>query len=161
MATLDELVKSGQLHAQMVPLGRNEFPDRRLYVTPEFRAWLKDTVMQAKPFYPDSMSPRQQAFDLLKSFIIGRDFHSNKMFKRMSPQSDDVYELRSDDLRFFGWFPKKDCFVAVVGDEFAALKEDKTLYEVHRLECIAFRNKLDLNEPKYIPGAKEHDVISN
>jgi hypothetical protein len=160
MATLDELVDLGVLRRQRIDLGRKDFPDRKLYVTPEFREWLNKVVMQADPFYKTNARPRYQAHDLIKAFITGRPFLENRLFKRMSPNSDDVYELRTPDLRFFGWFPHKDCFVAVVGDTFERLKEEPSLYEKHRIHCVAFRREIDLDEPKYEAGAGEHGVIS-
>lgn len=131
-----------------------------MYATPEFREWLNTTVKTAEPFYADNIAPRHQAFDLLKSFIVGKPFIGNRLFKRMRPNEQDIYELRTKDLRFFGWFPVMDCFVAVSGDLFERLKNDQSLYEEHRINCHTYREKLDLDEPKYIPGAGERGVIS-
>jgi hypothetical protein len=78
----------------------------------------------------------------------------------MSPSGDDVYELRSADLRFFGWFPKMDVFVAVRGDTFTKLKNDPKLYELHRITTLEFRDAIDLDEPKFEPGAGDFGVIS-
>ncbi|MDX8526308.1 hypothetical protein RFM68_17550 [Mesorhizobium sp. MSK_1335] len=114
----------------------------------------------AKPFYDDSVSPALQAWALLKRFIAGQAFEHPRLFKRMSPLGDDVWELRTDDLRFFGWFPHKDCFIANSGDLFGNLKADKALYEKHRIAVIEFRTQIDLDAPKYAKGAKHHDVVS-
>ncbi|WP_158704421.1 hypothetical protein [Rhizobium sp. NXC24] len=116
--------------------------------------------MTATQFYADDISPRQQAFAIIKDFIAGKPFPGPRMFKRMRPGSDDVWEMRTADLRFFGWFAAKDCFVAVAGDFFETLKEDKSRYEAHRLDVLAKRIAIDLDEPKYLKGAKENDVVS-
>ncbi|MBD8665314.1 hypothetical protein IFT59_18905 [Rhizobium sp. CFBP 8752] len=160
MATLDELVANRVLLRERIKLGRKEFDDRKLYVSPEFRLWLRGTVPHLEPFYETNIKPRMQAYELIKSFIIGRPFRGSRLFKRMSPRSDDIYELRTPDLRFFGWFPAVDVFLAVKGDDFETLKLDASLYEKHRLETRAFRNDLDLNDPKYNAGAGEHNVVS-
>lgn len=117
-------------------------------------------VKAAEPFFDDSISPALQAWALLKRFIVGHAFEHPKLFKRMSPLTDDIWELRTDDLRFFGWFPRKDCFIATSGDLFANLKADEALYEKHRIAAIEFRAQLDLDQPKYAKGAKHDDVVS-
>lgn len=161
MATLDELAAIGLIRPQLIQLGRYEFVERKLYVTPQFRAWLSKDVKDATAFRASDAPPRYQAHDLIKSFITGKPFRETRLYKRMSPESNDVYELRTADLRFFGWFPKMDCFVAVVGDLFGPLKAEPSLYEKHRIDCLKFRNLLDLDEPKYMPGAGEYGVISS
>jgi len=161
MATLEELVSRKVLEPIAVQLGRGEFYDRKIYGTPEFKNWLNTDVKMAKPFYSDSSAPAKQAFSLIKHFISGKAMRGSRLFQRMSPSGDDVWELRSDpDLRFFGWFPKVDTFVAVKGDFFGPLKADPSLYEKHRLTVIQYRKEIDLDEPQYLPGAGEEDVVS-
>ncbi len=117
--------------------------------------------MKAQAFYREDISPRQQAASILKLFITGKPFTGTGMFKRLSPSSDDVWEMRTPDLRFFGWVPKKDVFLAVRGDVFENLKNDKSLYEKHRIETKDVRHSIDLDEPKYLEGASEHDIVSD
>lgn len=83
-----------------------------------------------------------------------------KAFRKMRPLTDDVWEFRTPDLRFFGWFHKPNCFVAVSGALFKDLKADKSLYEKHRIAVIEARKAIELDEPKYLAGAGEDDVVS-
>lgn len=131
-----------------------------MFGSSDFRAWLHGDVKKAEAFYQDDLAPALQARNLIKSFETGAPFKGSKLFKKMSPLSDDIFELRSPDLRFFGWFPKIDHFIAVRGDLFENLKADTSLYEQHRLAAVGFRQELDLDEPKYTPGAGEQDVVS-
>ena len=116
--------------------------------------------MKAQAFYPEDIAPRQQAASILKQYITGKPFVGSRMFKRLSPLSDDVWELRTPDLRFFGWIPRKDVFLAVRGDLFVNLKNDATLYEKHRIATKAVRASINHDEPKYLRGAKENDIVS-
>ena len=116
--------------------------------------------MKAEAFYREDIAPRLQAAAILKQYITGRPFIGSRMFKRLSPSSDDVWELRTPDLRFFGWAPMKDVFLAVCGDVFANLKSDQSLYEAHRISTKAVREKLNLDEPKFLKGANENDIVS-
>lgn len=116
--------------------------------------------MKAAAFYSESMRPALQAQNLLRHFISGKPMQHSRLFRQMSPLSNDVWELRSDDLRFFGWFHRKDCYVAVSGDLFENLKADKSLYEMHRIKAVKARDALNLNDPKHLQGAGRHDVLS-
>lgn len=160
MATLNELVQAGLIRPLKVHLRRTEYEDRKIFASDQFLEWLNGPVKLASPFYEDDVAPKMQAAALLKSFITGAPFLGSRLFKKMSPATNDVWEMRSPDLRFFGWFPCQDCYVAVSGDLFGNLKDDVSLYEKHRIECVQFRSELNMTEPKYMVGAKENDVVS-
>ncbi|MDF1599686.1 hypothetical protein PZ895_07840 [Mesorhizobium sp. YIM 152430] len=160
MATLDELAATGVLVRVRVRLKRTEFEDRRFYADPGFLGWLNTDVKAARSFYRDHIAPAQQALAILQSYNAGHAFIGSRMFQRMSPSSDDIWEMRTPDLRFFGWVPTRDCFIAVKGDLFENLKNDKSLYERHRIDAKLHRADTDLDEPKYQAGAKEADIVS-
>jgi len=77
----------------------------------------------------------------------------------MRPKEADVFELVTPDVRIFGWFPRKDVFVAVAGDVMENT-HGHDLYPGYRNMVIRQRELLDLDEPKWTPGASENDVIS-
>lgn len=160
MATLDDLVAAGLLRRVTLRLGRKEYDDRQFFGSAAFLEWLHGPVMSAVSFYPDDIAPKLQAHALLKDFITGKPFCGTRLFKKMSPASDDVWELRSPDIRVFGWFPRKDCYVATSGDLFGNLKGDPPLYEKHRIDCVSFRSEIQMTEPMYVAGANENDVVS-
>lgn len=160
MATLEQLVQSKELVPLTVRLARDEFADRRIYAAPAFVQWLKNDVMKAEAFYSDDIAPKLQAHAILNQYISGKPMRGSRMFKRLSPSSDDVWELRTPDLRFFGWVPEKDVFIAVCGDLFGNLKADKSLYETHRIATKKVRDSMNLDEPKFLQGATENDIVS-
>jgi hypothetical protein len=63
-------------------------------------------------------------------------------------------------LRIFGWFPERDIFVAVSAHTAKKVK-DLEIYPGLVLEAVGFRNRLGLDEPKYIKGDDPNDVVSN
>ncbi|WP_132589063.1 hypothetical protein [Rhizobium sp. BK068] len=160
MATLVQLVDSGIIRPVLIPLKRSEFANRLIYGFPEFRKWLENDVKNAEAFYRGDLEPKRQAYAILKDFITGKPFPGPKLYKKMRPVSDEVWELRTPDLRFFGWFVRKDCLIVVSGALFINLKADSSLYEEHRLKCIRARNDIDLDPPKCLQGAEPNDVIS-
>jgi hypothetical protein len=162
MATLNQLENAGSLKLIKVkPDRRTESAIRRMFATPEFYKWLMDDVRKATALSRLDISPGLQALDLLKQFIGGKPFDDPRLFKRMMPMSDDIWEFSTPDLRFFGWFAERDCYIAVAGDFVENLKNDKKLYEVHRIASMDHRKTLDLDEPKYLKDGKYRDVISD
>ncbi|MBY5743494.1 hypothetical protein HFO28_07795 [Rhizobium leguminosarum] len=159
MATLVQLIEKGVLRPVHIKLRRNEFRDRFFLGLPGFRTWLENEVKTATAFYEGDIQPKRQALAILKDFIVGKPFPGPKLYKKMSPHTDDVWELRTPDLRFFGWFYRKNCYIATSGELFEKLKADERLYEEHRINCIKARNGMDLDPPKYLQGATADDVI--
>ncbi|WP_197419712.1 hypothetical protein [Agrobacterium sp. D14] len=82
-----------------------------------------------------------------------------RQFKRMRPEDRDVFELVTPDLRIFGWFPAYNKFIAVKGD-FMDRTHGHNLYPGYRDLVVKERDAIDLDPPKWTPGATEYDVIS-
>ncbi|MER8388254.1 hypothetical protein NKH14_22535 [Mesorhizobium sp. M1380] len=159
MATLDELRQKGVLVRMEVTLAPREFEDRVFYAYPDFRDWLFGPVMKAKPFDRINLAPRFQAQALLHDFVAGKPLGIGRTFKRMRPHEEDVFELVTPDLRVFGWFPQKDVFIAVAGD-FMERTHGHDLYVGYRNKVVRERHLIDLDEPKWLQGASEYDVIT-
>ncbi|MGG7519660.1 hypothetical protein ACQ3G6_17430 [Allorhizobium undicola] len=162
MATLAELVAARELRKIALPrLGRHEYEERFIFGLPEFFAWLQTTAREATPFYAGQAAVKYQIHDFLKQYITGKPLTSPRMFRTMRPVKDDIYELKTADVRIFGWFYRKDVFIAVKGDLFCNVKFDESLYEAHRIECLRVRGIINLDEPKFVAGALNSDVLSN
>lgn len=160
MATLSDLCGAGVLMRTGVKLSRQEFEARRIYVTPEFFKWLNDDVKRAVQLDPSDLAPRHQAHDFLRAYQTGAEFHIGRTFKRMRPLERDVFEFTTPDLRVFGWFYRTDEFIAVKGDFMEHTHSKDGVYDSHRDDVVHFRETIDLDPPKYVPGALEHDVLS-
>lgn len=159
MATLSELVELTTLHRVRVSLARDQFEDREFYAFPRFWEWLNGPVRTASAFNPSDISPRMQAHAFLRHFISGQPMSVGRQFKRMRPEDRDVFELVTPDLRIFGWFPSLNKFVAVAGD-FMVNTHTHDLYAGYRDLVARERGELELDEPKWIVGATENDVVS-
>lgn len=159
MATIAELCERGVVRRLHVRLPLRHFEDREFYGYPQFLEWLDGPVRRATPFDASSIKPALQAHALFLQFISGKPMSVGRQFKRMRPHERDVFELRTDDLRIFGWFPAKNIFIAVVGD-FMENTHGHDLYPGYRDLVVRERELIDLDEPKWQPGASEYDVIS-
>jgi hypothetical protein len=70
------------------------------------------------------------------------------------PMSDEVWEMKTADIRIFGWMYRPRTFIAVFGD-YADLYKGKTQrrsYEDARRKIKKARDILDLDPPKFTKG---------
>ena len=165
MATISTLENAGILHKIDPALEDGEQEFRLMHASSKLRGWLENELPNATSQWNIETSPVEQFVILIEEYggglplVFARQF---KAFHRKPLQhtGDGVWYLKTGDLRIFGWFCKKDCFIAVVADTAERIKTHG-LYEGYRGEVIRFRDALDLDEPKFVPGEEPDDVISN
>src|SRR5688572_27604436 len=123
MATIDSLVGT-ELIRITLPLGANEGqPIRRIFALPEVGKWIDETLPHLPKEPNAAMWPCEELDDLMFNFISseGRLIYG-KTFKDLIPGSEETWELKTYQLRIFGWFYRKDDFVAVFPSTKVALK---------------------------------------
>lgn len=158
MATLIELCERGHLVALGGGLNDHEQPERLLYAFPHVVQWLDEILPDLEPdFHEGKQDPLEQADELLYDFVSGEDFSFYDKSHSMLPTDPGVWELKTRDLRLFGWFASKRVFVvAEINSAFLCKQHD--LYRGYRESVIRRRGLLDLDEPKFILGEYE-DVL--
>ena len=85
-------------------------------------------------------------------------FRSN--VKPITHVSGGIWELKTSDLRIFGWFHAKDCFIGYRAEHADFVKKHNLYYGLAS-EAARFRDQLDLDEPKFIPGDDPNVILSN
>jgi hypothetical protein len=73
---------------------------------------------------------------------------------------DGVWELKTADVRIFGWFPGRDQYIAVRVDQAWRVKESN-LYAGYKGEVVRYRDALPLAGDKFVKGVDPNDVVSN
>ncbi len=160
MATLLELCESGLL-IKIDPLEDDEQPWRTLYATPEFVEWLDAVlpVMDHNELY-SSLLPIEQVFAVFHEFVSGDEFSTDRRFKKLNFNPEQyVWEIKTDDVRIFGWVPQKDAFVCCYGDSADQIKL-LDLYSRYVAQTSYVRHEIDLDEPKCCQSKEYGDVIS-
>lgn len=162
MATIIQLTlppeeKLVKLEAQ---LEAREQEFRAIYVSQKLRERLCNDLPAWRSQWNLSETPQEQVSALVSRFISGEGLIFDYNFNVLHPYKDGVWELKTADVRLFGWFHKCDCFVGAFIDETWRIKQHD-LYAGYRGEVIRFRNALDLDEPKFIPGGEPVNVVSN
>jgi hypothetical protein len=163
MPTIAKLLADGSLFEIEADLDPGIAPFRRLYAVPDFRRFL-DEVPTLESCWNIEQTPAEQLDDLLAEFLGTEPFKISWRFGPLSPVRGKpwpgVWELKTADLRIFGWFPQQNHFIAVTGCTAALVKAHRGMYGGFREEVIRRRDRLPLDEPKYVKGEDYNDVIS-
>lgn len=98
--------------------------------------------------------PSEQMDNMLHRWITGREMHYGRALQDLMPRSDEVWEMKSADLRIFGWIYVPCVFVAAklgYADEYKG-KRPKKLYRDAVQDVVSTRDALDLDPPKFATG---------
>jgi hypothetical protein len=160
MATLIELHDQERIFRIDPVLGLREFEARRLFVLPEARRWIEGVLPTTASTWNLQESPSEQLDALVYEFCVGHPLVVGNRFKSLTHLGDGIWELKTSDLRLFGWFVFKDCFVVSDIDDTGRVKRSN-LYRGYCQQAVWRRNALNLDEPKFIPGDNPNDVVSD
>jgi hypothetical protein len=163
MATISTLVsQTGALVEIKVPLDTGDALKRRIYGLPSFKEWLDDDLRKMETGrHQAADSPSEQVDYILYRWITGGHINYSRQFKDLMPQKDEVWEMKTVDVRIFGWIYRPLNFIAVFGDYadlYKSVRRSRS-YEDARKKVIFERNRLLLDEPKFIGGSFD-DLVS-
>lgn len=157
MATLPILTKRTPpaLHKIEVPLDCGEEPERLIYGLPEFLRWIKEDLPSLETGRLKAAdTPHEQLDNILYRWIAGKDVAYGRMFKDLMPGPEEIWEMKTADLRVFGWMYRPRIFIAVFGDyaDFYKGQNAPASYTTARTRVKNARNSLDIDEPKFTAG---------
>jgi hypothetical protein len=158
MATLEHLAATDKLLKHEPDLDDRDLPERIAFFAPEFDGWLETVLRPLDPLRGRQLSPFEQAEQIMYEFVIGRPMAYSVDYRKLDPLPAHVWELKTTDVRLFGWFAKKAIFVLVCGELKAHLKKRRE-YTPFVERVVVFRRRLDLDEPKAITGVRHHEVL--
>ncbi len=134
---------------------------RILYGTPEFVQWLRTLIQpgDADTERLGEATAAEQVDDLFYTFLSGRPLIRLRQFRVVREEINPVWELKTPDIRIFGWFAMKDCFIAAFGN-WANNVKDHDLYRGYRIAIRRFRRELGLVDGLCVEGTAPSDVLS-
>jgi hypothetical protein len=160
MATILELIDAGRLVKLDPALEDNELEHRYIYAIPEVITSLESELPQWQSQWNIEQTPIQQYDALLEIFCSGEVLTYGPQFKPLNHLSDGIWELKTADLRIFGWFNVRDSFIAGAIDTAFRVK-NHNLYAGHA-NVVAYRRRLlSLDEPKFIIEEDPTHVVSS
>jgi hypothetical protein len=161
MATLATLIEDEYLLRWKVALSPRRQIERILLLVPRLQVRL-DEALAAGSTWNIEESPAQQLDALTAVFVGGEPLAFRWQFKALArvPHLDGIWYLKTADVRLFGWFPCRDCFIAT-SVAVADLAKRLGLYRPLGEEVARIRAALPLDEPKFISGDDPNAVVSN
>jgi hypothetical protein len=142
-----------------VRLRWGEFEEREFHALPSFMLFIQEKlpalqqgVLGAKE------TPQQQLDTVLRKWITGRPMQQGRMFSALRPARDHVWEMKTVDLRIFGWLYRPKVFVAAFAGFTDDYKEQngnrpKETYDAARRRVVWIRDRIDLDPPPFATGA--------
>lgn len=163
MATIHRLVDANELIQLGGGLEDWEHPVREMYAFPHVIEWLENVLPRLKPEMAEArshelcgiQSPMEQVDDLIHDFISGGDMDVYERSHCMEPNGAWVWELKTIDVRFFGWFYKRGVFIIANADSTVRCKT-YGLYTGYRDDTERRRNNLEIDGPKLQSGGYDH-----
>lgn len=158
MPTVQECIEQGSLVPIPGKLRGHQLPMRCLLATVRAVKWMKEELpnLVSDGYVSGAARPIEQAAVLFNEFVSGADL-SPPLPGEMRQPSHGVWEVRTDDLRFFGWFPQRGTFViSAVGTKQACMNGD--LYRGFRNQARQDRLTIGLLNGAYMTGELD-DVL--
>ncbi|MGA8497220.1 MAG: hypothetical protein WB764_17170 [Xanthobacteraceae bacterium] len=128
---------------------------RWIYGFPDFPPWLARDLPNLKPGRLNAADPPQEQVDnIFYRWITGKEIIYSRQFQDLLPMADEVWEMKTADIRIFGWMYRPLKFIAVFGDYADLYKGSKKTrtYEAARRRVVAERDRLNLDAPKLATG---------
>lgn len=159
MSTLLDLVGKGLLRRYTLDTG--ELDVRQIFYLPRIEVQIQDRVHGTVSDRQLETKPEEQLDALLVDFCEGIELDAGTQFKKLKPLKDGIWELKTPDLRLFGWFYKKDQFIWTAVDAKWRLLESPGIVVGYINEAKHFRDTVFLFGEDYIKSDNPDDVISN
>jgi hypothetical protein len=159
MATLSKLIDDGLVLRWHVEFPPRQQLERVLLLVPQLPDRMDQALAEGSTWNIEE-SPAQQLDAFTVVFVTGQPLVFGRQLKPLVHHRDGVWYFKTADVRLFGWFPHRDCFIAAaVGG--ADLTKRLRLYRPFAQEVGRLRENLALDEPKFIGGDDPHAVVSN
>lgn len=157
MATLEHLADSDKVIRHEPDLEDDEFAERYAYFAPAFDVSLS-ALRAIGCLHGRKLTPYEQTERILYDYVIGVRLAYGSDYHPLDPLGFHTWELKTPDVRLFGWFPRRRHFIIVCW----RLKDDlkpAAKYASPIQEVVDFRNLLDLDEPKAVTGVRADEVL--
>ena len=159
MPTMHDLVHAGVLYKLDASLGWREQEERMIFAFPKPMQWMMEVLPDEASEWNIESTPFEQLDAFAHAYCAGHELVIERQVRCMRHISHGIWELKTPDIRLFGWFVRRDCFICTAANTAANVKQYR-LYDGYRDEAVRLRDSLELDEPKYVAGDNPDDVLS-
>jgi hypothetical protein len=133
---------------------------RYVFLTPECVSWIMGPLRSIPKSDTAQSTPPGQLEAKLTRFCEGSRLSIQDMHI-MLPHKHGVWEVKTVDVRVFGWFPVPNYLILHTGGDAQKLHDDLTLYNPLINDTASYRDNLPPGLPGPIMSKRQEDVISN
>jgi hypothetical protein len=158
MSTVDKLLAEGHLRAVQLGLLEDELPERGLFGTDRLHDFLENDLPKMVGI-DAQLSPLEQIAALCGRYLTDVPLVLRSPISPLRYLESGVWEMKTTDVRIFGWFAKIDNFVADSGVDVARLKSGELNYSGFINQTAWVRRKLGFELVGYVTGTKPNDIL--
>jgi len=145
MSTIEELLDDGRLIEYEVPEYDTRERVRPAYYTPSFKQWfLMEKRLELPGRKGGKITGQEEIEEKLNDLRCDDPMHITD-FARIMPQKKDVWEIKTDTTRLFGWFCMPMVFVVVSGAMKTDLVRNRPAVAAQRTKVTAFIERHNLH----------------
>ncbi|MCK1682155.1 hypothetical protein IVA87_22735 [Bradyrhizobium sp. 147] len=159
MSTIAKLIGDGTLRSLTLGLLDDELPERGLFGTSRLFRFMSDEL-PAIPSRDAMLSAHEQVSNLLGRYLTNKPFVLKSPISPLRHLENGVWELKTLDVRVFGWFAAKDCMVIDSGCDVKPLKARQLAYSGFINQTAYIRKSLGFTSKEYIQGTDPNDILS-
>jgi hypothetical protein len=165
MATIEELEHNQTWLRHKPDLEDWELQERCLLLSKCWQTWQTNKLKPASRIRGRDLSPFEQVEQLFYEYVVGKPLVYGVHRRKLEPVGLHIWELKTEDVRIFGWFIMQRHFVAVCGEFKAKLskevlnKSTNKLYQPYIENVRDYRSNIPLDEPKLTTAVAYNDVL--
>jgi hypothetical protein len=160
MSTISNLLSSGDLKAVTLGLIDDELADRGLFGTSRVFSFLEQELPRISS-QDVALSALEQVANLFGRYLTNRPFILKSPISPIRHLENGVWELKTLDVRVFGWFSAKDVMIVDAGCDVKLLKSGDRNYSGFITQTTYARKRLGFEPNDYIKGSLSNDILSN
>jgi hypothetical protein len=159
MSTISSLLVQGTLRAVTLGLLDDELPERGLFGTHRLFKHLAEELPSI-PSRDATLSAKEQVSNLFGRYLTNRPLILRSPISPLRHLRDAIWELKTLDVRIFGWFAAKDCMIIDAGCDAKLLKAEKLNYSGFIVQTSYVRKSLGFTSADYIQGTEPNDILT-
>jgi hypothetical protein len=159
MSTITNLLSKGTLKAVTLGLLDDELPERGLFGTSRLFTFLAQELPNI-PSRDVALSAEEQVANLFGRFLTNRPLILRSPISPLRHLERAVWELKTLDVRVFGWFVDKNVMVIDAGCDAKLLKSEKLNYSGFIAQTEYVRRTLGFQPTDYIQGNQPNDILT-
>jgi len=157
MSTIAQLIDGKILHQYRAGV---KVYDRHVYGLQPFVDFVRGDLQGLSSSWTVQETPAEQIAAFLADFCEGEVLEIRPHLKSLMHLGSGIWELKTADVRVFGWFPLKDVFIADDGGHAGDIKVNK-LYPTYCSNAVGRRSQGLLAGLPFITGSDPNNVVSN